>query len=132
MQSKTYENDTISHSHEEVQQIQGSNENNGLENNQACFLLPEPLTILKYTIFVGQKVMVTFSFRCQLPREHAFRSWHSREKEVLHHNDASHTILRIAHSKHQKESASFSRRITIGEHMSFIPANEIAPWNVSI
>lgn len=34
------------------------------------------------------------------------------------------TSLRIARSKHQKASASCSRSITIGEHISFIPGRE--------
>lgn len=35
------------------------------------------------------------------------------------------TNLRIARSKHQYASASFSRSITIGEQISFIPAHKI-------
>lgn len=37
------------------------------------------------------------------------------------------TSLRIAWSKHQKASASFSSRIIIGEQISFIPANTYNP-----
>ena len=43
---------------------------------------------------------------------------------AMHSIDKRNTSLRIARSKHQNASASSSRRITIGEHISFIPAQK--------
>lgn len=94
-----------------------------------------PVLVLKFSLCYSkqkeQKLKITYNnHKVELHAQHTETDLLHFMLESLDNNfyikkkitNFLHTSLRIVCSKHQKASASFSRRTIIGEHISFIPA----------